>query len=127
MSTNNYGIHKDATHQEVFDKVFAHLLKQNRRSIAGSTCAYRDERGGACAAGCVISDKEYNPQWEGKAIWGLIDDLKLPNLYRFRELLRLAQDIHDKAPNDNFRHYVVTRGRHLAEGFKLDTKVLDAA
>lgn len=54
---------KDATAQQVFDQVAAHLLKQNARSTAegGLMCQYRGDNNLMCAAGCLIADDEYKP------------------------------------------------------------------
>jgi hypothetical protein len=50
---------KDATAQEVFDQVATHLLTQNTKSNDDSQeCLYR-HNGLSCAAGCLISDDEY--------------------------------------------------------------------
>lgn len=52
----------EATAQQVFDQVVAHLKKQGRQStLAGiGQCAYRGEGGLKCAAGCLIADSEYD-------------------------------------------------------------------
>ncbi|UAV84634.1 hypothetical protein PHB09_139 [Pseudomonas phage PHB09] len=50
-----------ATAQEVFDQVSQHMLRQGARSKqAFNGCAYRGDGGLKCAAGCLISDEEYN-------------------------------------------------------------------
>ena len=50
---------KDATAQEVFDQVATHQLTQNAKSSDDSQeCLYR-HNGLSCAAGCLISDDEY--------------------------------------------------------------------
>lgn len=56
-----------ATAQEVYDQVVTHLRKQNAYSMmplqnesSVKTCAYRGEKGLMCAAGCLISDEEYD-------------------------------------------------------------------
>ena len=54
-----------ATAQEVFDQVATHLLTQNERSLDGASCSYRNCDGLKCAAGCLISDDEYDNQMEG--------------------------------------------------------------
>src|SRR4029079_15000816 len=55
---------EQATEQEVFDQVKNHLLRQNKKCTKiineSSFCAYRNENGDKCAAGCFISDDEYN-------------------------------------------------------------------
>lgn len=63
---------KDATAQQVFDQVAAHLLKQNARSTnaEGNKCMYRGADGMMCAAGCLIADDEYKPEMDVGAIVG---------------------------------------------------------
>lgn len=53
--------------QEVFDFITAHLLKQGKRSVnENGTCVYRGPKGLMCAVGCIMSDDEYESQFEGK-------------------------------------------------------------
>lgn len=85
--------------QSIFDKVVTHLLTQGRKAIneAGG-CRYRY---GAlkCAAGCLIPDEDYRPEFEGKAV-----DIS-PTREYFRtkftedqfELIRRLQRIHDQS------------------------------
>lgn len=98
---------KDATEQQVFDQVVAHLRKQGEKStVAGSNqCKYRTTRtaedGQAvplmCAAGCLISDEEYNPRmdssdmgssWESLVAYGVIPD-------HHKNLIQRLQNTHD--------------------------------
>lgn len=60
----------DATEQEVFDQVVTHLLTQNNKALeegSDSNCVYRAPKGLKCAAGCLISDEEYDPCIEGES------------------------------------------------------------
>lgn len=52
--------------QEVYNRVKAHLLTQNKKSMWNSACAYRGEDGMKCAIGCLIKDEFYKPSMEGK-------------------------------------------------------------
>lgn len=55
------------TAQEVFDKVYAHLLTQNAKSTNGAgQCRYRGENNRSCAVGCLITDQEYQPSMDGE-------------------------------------------------------------
>lgn len=63
--------------QEVFNKVYTHLLKQNAKSrMVDSfgnelhTCAYRGKDGMMCAVGCLIPDELYSPGMEMGSIAG---------------------------------------------------------
>lgn len=67
METNIYKINlsnlERATAQEVFDQIVAHLRKQGKRSkdLTGTdSCMYRNQEGLMCAAGCLISEEEYD-------------------------------------------------------------------
>ena len=60
------------TNQEIFDKVYRHLLTQNAKSMRfglrnGKQCAYRGDDGLKCAIGCLIPDDKYDPIIEGAA------------------------------------------------------------
>ncbi len=90
-----------ATAQEVFDQVVNHLLTQNKRSTSFSNkievCAYRGTAGRKCAAGCLISDEEYDPLLEGKLWTGVIEHFKPKGLdvYSHTNLIGKLQGIHD--------------------------------
>lgn len=64
---------KQLSKQQIFNRVSKHLLKQGRRSILPPTsprvgCAYRGVDGTKCAVGCLIADRDYSPDFEGKSI-----------------------------------------------------------
>lgn len=83
------------TRQEIFDKVKAHLLKQNARSTGASgSCRYRGEHGRMCAVGCLISDAKYRTAMEGHAARDLRSWLSMPSP-RTLALLDNLQDVHD--------------------------------
>lgn len=80
-----------ATAQEVFDQVKDHLLKQNAKSfIPGQGCMYRGENGMKCAAGCLIADDEYSPEFEG-ASWAYVISFCIDH----GKLISFLQKIHD--------------------------------
>lgn len=58
------------TQQGIFNKVVKHLIKQGRRAMIASNgnCAYRGLGGTSCAVGCLINDKNYKPDLEGRLI-----------------------------------------------------------
>jgi hypothetical protein len=90
-------LHK-ATTQQVFDQVATHLLKQKRRSEGKGSglCAYKSENGRKCAAGCLISDAEYKPEFEGNNWREMISRHKVPAYHE--ELILTLQSLHDKVP-----------------------------
>lgn len=61
------------TDKEIFERVRAHLLKQNKRAkfANGKGCAYRGADGLQCAVGCLITDEAYTPTCEGPTIENL--------------------------------------------------------
>lgn len=87
---------EQASEQEVFDQVAEHLLKQGEKSVIERyytyDCMYRhgDLR---CAAGCLIGDDEYKPEFEGHS-WSYIVD-NCFTTKRHYELISKLQSIHD--------------------------------
>lgn len=70
------------TNQEVFDKVVAHLRKQNAKSADNERCLYRAPDGKMCAVGCLIPDEMYDPEMEGatasdEIVGQVLDELKI--------------------------------------------------
>lgn len=90
-----------ATEQEVFDQVARHLLDQNACSFRrGYGCQYRCDTL-KCAAGCLISDDEYDPGIEGADWMTLACDHKVPPDHK--KLIRSLQLIHDQNSPDAWR------------------------
>jgi len=108
------------TGKAIYEKVRDHLLKQGNRAEVdipnkgfGFSCAYRGERGTKCAAGCLIDDAHYSPEFEGvslsvdrhsakfetsERIWKAIFDSGVEDTPANRRLVTKLQDIHDHAP-----------------------------
>ena|ERR1044071_8298334 len=104
------------TDQEIFEHVRAHLLKQNAQSLSvDGSCAYRGEENRSCAVGCLITDKAYSPEIEGRGvrclcaegIWTAthknysplskaLNESDVPAHASTRSLLVILQYIHDK-------------------------------
>ncbi len=92
-----------ASPEQVFVQCARHLLtqrKQSRRINLGSreeTCAYRSEDGTlCCAAGCFISDSQYNPEFEHKSWEALYEGHVVPDNHM--DLIQALQYIHDENP-----------------------------
>jgi hypothetical protein len=69
-----------------------------KRSHLRGTCLYRGPDGGKCFVGALITDEEYKPEMEGKAIKELAkanDNLIPERLIPFAEILLELQAIHD--------------------------------
>jgi len=81
-----------ATPQDVFDFVAHHLLTQNEKSIRGNRCKYKSQGNLKCAAGCLISEDNYDTGFEGVAWDRVSDKLGLINHWR---LVRDLQHVHD--------------------------------
>lgn len=82
-----------ATAQEVFDQAANHLLTQNEKSMHGPGCEYKNLKGLKCAAGCFISDKEYNYGVENNSWEELVADKLVPEEHS--KLIQGLQYIHD--------------------------------
>ncbi len=57
------------TKQEIFDKVVRHLMKQGKKSLVDTKCAYRGADGASCAVGVLINDEHYDESIEGKRVY----------------------------------------------------------
>jgi hypothetical protein len=85
-----------ATAQQVYDQVKAHLLKQMKKStnpIVLMECLYRGANGLKCAAGCLISDEEYSSNMENRTWKELVDKELVPADHR--ALINMLQEVHD--------------------------------
>ena len=121
--------------QEIFDKVYKHLLTQGRRSrlydVEGGLCAYRSFDGLKCAVGCLIEDANYSASMEESSVhaWAvkevLIKQGVLPTNPTEAEsittLLSKLQQIHDVRNPSNWKHFLVA----LAEEQKLSVPELN--
>lgn len=104
---------KDATAQQVFDQVAAHLLKQNEqsRNEDDSKCMYRGVGGLICAAGCLISDEEYSPDMDvgssvGGGSWGsMVAAGTVPEHHSY--LITQLQRIHDSSYPHLFKQRLI--------------------
>lgn len=85
-----------ATAQEVYDQVKEHLLQQGQRAVNDlGECQYRagDLK---CAAGCLIADDEYDPDFEGRSWANMVITGKAPNSHV--ALIVNLQLVHDHSP-----------------------------
>jgi hypothetical protein len=87
------------TSQEIFDKVKAHLLKQNKQSLDDDgSCRYRNSDGTRCAVGIFIDDNWYSESLEGKDCQStLVTDVLKKLKFSSKQICLLSslQDIHD--------------------------------
>lgn len=103
--------------QEIFDTVVAHLRKQGKKAMrfyeqtSREACAYRSPEGLSCAFGCLMTDEEYKPSFEGLSVMGVLNKPECPQSLKDRlgiteedlkthysgkiYLLQALQNIHD--------------------------------
>lgn len=101
-----------ATAQEVFDQVAKHLLTQMKKSVAKRAaesasdsknyCMYRGFDGTKCAAGCLIADDEYKPEFENHS-WLDLSGIKYLVPEEHCHLIKQLQDIHDCHEPEDWR------------------------
>lgn len=96
------------TDREVFEKVKAHLLSQNKKSIimygfnTNGICAYRGDNNLQCAVGCLIKDEFYTSKLEGMMMGRsttlelVLNSSGVPD--SSFQMLRNLQSIHDCQP-----------------------------
>lgn len=91
------------TNQEIFNKVYKHLLTQNKQAVSynlfygqkNKLCKYRSKNL-KCAIGCLIPDKLYSKNMEGLSVEELA--IEYPELGFKKGNIRLLgdlQSIHD--------------------------------
>jgi hypothetical protein len=120
------------TMQSIFDKVWNHLVveqKQGSYSIDEYDvvrCKYRSGEKLSCAAGCLVPDADYGPDWEDTAVscldyfsskynpqqLGLINQLQGAHDSACREFVALGQE-------DNFVEIVKVWLGAVAKVYKL--------
>lgn len=111
----------NATAQQVFDQVAAHLIAQGKPAKNGKGyCVYRNDEGLKCAGGCLIGDDEYSPEFEFNRWAGLIEDGFVPDVHH--KLINQLQLLHDSMVEvADFNG----RLRSIAKYHSLNTHVLD--
>lgn len=78
------------THQEIFNTVATHLLKQNAQCGDQIGCRYYDPKTGhKCAVGCLIPPARYDGHLEGHSIESIISVLH--GLYKGEDQLDADQ------------------------------------
>jgi hypothetical protein len=113
-----------ATAQEVFDQVARHLLTQNAKAeiihlLGRHKCVYRDRNGLKCAAGCLIGEDEYKPEFDENGAWlNIIETFGLPEDHK--DLIVQLQGIHDTVEVELWKRHL----DNLAVGLGLSAAVL---
>lgn len=105
---------EQATEQEVFSQVRAHLLKQKKRSIRHFKCVFRTKSGLACAAGALMTDEEAAKLSDIDAQWDFfVETKRAPSAHQ--SLIKRLQEIHDDVSPRWWDMYL----DQVAEDFKL--------
>jgi hypothetical protein len=86
------------TEQEVFNKVWDHIITQGKPSLSDKgMCRYRGSNGLQCAAGIFLTDEQAKELDDMGAPWTTAA-VTFPELTRFpRYLIQDLQSCHDKA------------------------------
>jgi hypothetical protein len=113
------------SNQEIFNLVYTKLAAQGCPSVDDKgTCRYRGPNGTKCAAGHLISNENYSPEFEGFRVdnvdvWTAIN---LPD--KHFDLVYALQSAHDHFLTINFEEWKA-KMRRIAAQFKLNTNVID--
>lgn len=100
-----------ATEQEVFNQVVRHLKQQNKQASYKHNCMYRLPHSNLkCAAGCLIGDDEYSPQFERTGWHTLSRRGLVPEAHK--TLISKLQSWHDSD------HYYLDRFKGIAKQLK---------
>lgn len=117
--------------QEVFDRVVTHLAQQGEPALCmllqgdeteEYSCAYRTPDGKMCAAGCLIPDEKYKPEFENATFSGVLLSSTLtcdPDLVDFIENLQMAHDARVSL------HQLQSELRHIANGYGINADSVD--
>lgn len=91
-----------ATEQQVFNQVARHLIKQKVRAVnEAGHCKYRPGNGSMCAAGCLMTDEEYDVKFDIRGSWLAVTEAypdQVPNKHAY--FINMLQKMHDLPPNN---------------------------
>jgi len=114
-----------ATPQQVYNQVAAHLMKQNEKSQDDRLhCKYRQNvitRTLKCAAGCLIGDEEYQGKFEGQRWSTLAATECVPNTHL--HLVSHLQDIHDRTAVKSWGGALRTFFRNIPHKYAANTRI----
>lgn len=96
----------DCTPQEVYDFIVNHLRTQNARAYNKITnsCRYRTAEGLTCAAGCLIPERLYDPEYEDMAWDGPNIKVVFPSIHT--QLIKSLQIVHDNYLEHTWETYL---------------------
>jgi len=112
------------TEQEVFNKVWDHIIAQGEPSVnKDGHCLYRGPNGLKCAAGIFLTDEQAADSDEHAATWAHLDDMGYPELEGLpNHLIKNLQICHDEASplgGEDFIKDFKYRARFVAKVFNL--------
>lgn len=113
--------------QADFETVAKHLFAQDKRSMNNNVCLYRGPGGTKCAIGVLISDADYNPEYDTGGQTGILhlashyEGLKDFNDNFYYRLQR----IHDYGFNWLATEWMRKEFKELAQEYKLDSSIVD--
>jgi hypothetical protein len=108
------------TPQQIFDTVARHLLTQARQARSHADfglCAYRASDGCKCAAGALIPDDLYDPEFEGHGADSNFLVKRMPPWWRENlMLIRDLQVVHDSYTPEHWKNQLALTaiGHHLS-------------
>ena len=106
--------------QETFNRVATHLLTQSKKcQTLGGSCRYR-ENDMSCAAGCLLTDRTYNKEFEGNTVAEILNDFRTDWFGHNAQLVCELQDVHDDFFVDEWKHAL----KQCADRHKLDSSIL---
>lgn len=129
------------TAQEIFDKVYTHLLVQRYPSMSDpgdeadagrAICMYRGVSGRSCAVGCLISDDAYLPMLENLIATNIhvvtaLENSGIEVTEGIEHMLNELQAVHDGLSQSAIGFTEATIGsqmRNIAEKYSLAYRVL---
>ena len=112
------------TYQQIFNRVWRHIIKQGGPAMDGNTCAYRAKNGRKCGIGVLIPDDMYEKQIEGMTVCNLeepfLKKCRLPAADDDMFFLRKIQSCHDQACDyPDFIGTFKKEMRYVAKKYKL--------
>ena len=118
-----------ARKQEVFDQIATHMLTQMKVCELAENldnapaCVYRNSEGLKCAAGCLISDEEYNEKIGPKGLntygWDQLIERGIVTK-RHKNIIKELQNIHDQVTENRWYYYLAG----VAKKFDLNQKAI---
>lgn len=113
------------TNAEAFNCVWQYfIVERHPQAIDPTTrrCCYRTSDGNKCAAGCLIPDELYSPDWETSTINHIrtaVSSLSLLFEGVASNLLAELQHNHDSLPPRHFHHDFERKLRDIAKTYHL--------